>query len=447
MRWPPSNRGDGAADLLCVGQDPTPAACRRPTRQRHSSPSLMAMALAVAMVACQAATPKPGEKGDPGDPGERGPQGESGTPDNALPMLVKPLPMLYVALAGSGITPDKTAEPIDLGKYFKDDETPTLTYKVKSVDPKDVAEVTIAGGKTKTVGKKAGTATVTISVYDGVNDPIEGTFSVMVVASNVKPVVGAQLSGIATTGGDLAKLAAKLYVDRGASTVTVTSVIYDFGDTEGTTGDEVTFHPKVGNTDTKDDVVSVSVMKGSKPDTWDVTLTPKKAGHQNVEVVVKDKFGSPAVLSWKFQVLVNTKPSVTVPLPNLTIDEDTPITVATYIELAEKDPTQPLWNDPTDDPDEGMIPATSTSEHADYINPASTDEHRPSRTADATCSFSTSPDQDDSTTTANEGSGSVSGGSVVLPRTKVGQYSLSIACRDAEYVAVSTSMITVTSTS
>ena len=140
----------------------------------------------------------------------------------------------------------------------------------------------------------------------------------------------------------MAKLAAKLYVGRGASTITVSSVIYDFGDTEGTTGDDpLTFDPKVGN-----DIVSVSVENGSKPDTWDVTLTPKKAGHQYVEVVVKDKFGSPADLSWKFQVLVNTMPSVKAPLPNLTIDDDEDTTIAiemTYFDLAEKEPIQPLF--------------------------------------------------------------------------------------------------------
>ena len=232
-----------------------------------------------------------------------------------------PLPMLYVALGGSGMTPDKTADAIDLSKYFKDDETPSLAYKVKSVVPKDVATVEIKDGKTVTVGKKVGTATVTIEVYDSVNDPIEGTFSVMVVASNVKPVVEELPPGTATEGGDRGKLAAKLYVGRGASTITISSIIYDFGDAEGTTGDDpLTFDPKVGNDGGDDDIVSVSVEKGSKLDTWDVTLTPKKAGHQNVEVVVKDKFGSTADLSWKFQVLVNTMPSVKAPLPNLTID-------------------------------------------------------------------------------------------------------------------------------
>ena len=151
---------------------------------------VMTMALAVAMVACQAATPK----GAQGDPGEQGPAGQPGTSDNATPMAVMPLPMLYVALGGSGMTPGLTAAAIDLSKYFKDDETPALAYKVKSVVPKDVATVEIKDGKTVTVGDKVGTATVTIEVYDSVNDPIEGTFSVMVVASNVKPVVEA-LSG------------------------------------------------------------------------------------------------------------------------------------------------------------------------------------------------------------------------------------------------------------
>ena len=70
--------------------------------------------------------------------------------------------------------------------------------------------------------------------------------------------------------------------------------------------------------------------------------------------------------------------------------------------------------------------------------------HLPDRDLDATCSFSTSPDQDDpATPEANEGSGSFTK-DTSLPSTKVGQYSLSIACRDAEHVAVSTSTITVT---
>ena len=110
---------------------------------------MMTMALAVAMVACEAATPtpKPGEKGDTGD---TGPPGPAGTSDNAEPMPVKDLPMLYIALGGSGMSPGKMAADITLGDHFKDAETPTLTYKVKSVVPKDVATVKIEGGKTKT---------------------------------------------------------------------------------------------------------------------------------------------------------------------------------------------------------------------------------------------------------------------------------------------------------
>ena len=419
----------------------------------------MAMALAVAMVACQAATPKPGAKGDPGDPGAQGPKGDPGTSDNAVPMAVMPMPMLYVALGGSGLTPDKTAEPIDLGKYFKDNETPTLAYKVKSVEPKDVATVTIADGKTKTVGKKAGTATVTIEVYDGVNDPVEGTFSVMVVASNVKPVVAVLSIG---TDSDVAKLGKKLYVDRGASTVTVTSIIYDYGATEGSAEDELKFDAKVGNTDTKDDdVVTVSVMKGSKPDTWDVTLTPKKAGQQNVEVMVKDKFGAMATNMWKFVVLVNTKPSVAIPLPDRTVTVGATavnIQTAAHFKVTETDPTQPMV---LNSADPSVMEASASwaatvdntagsVAHPDHIPDAtggtgdvadSVDDNA-SRAVDVTCSYSTSPDH---------GSGSIAATSdtdmtpvdLPIPQAKAGQYKLTIACRDAEDTAVSTATITV----
>ena len=420
------------------------------------------MALAVAMVACQAATPKTGDTGATGDTGDTGPAGPPGTSDNASPMAVMPLSTLYVALGGSGMTPDKTAEAIDLSKHFKDDETPSLTYKVKSVVPKDVATVEIKDGKTVTVGKKAGTATVTIEVYDSVNDPIEGTFSVMVVASNVMPTVEALTIG---ADEDVHKLAAKIYVDRGASTVTVTSVIYDFGDTEGSAGDDLTFHPKVGNAGGDDDIVSVAVVKNSsKPDAWDVTLTPKKAGHQNVEVVVKDKFGSSADTIWKFAVLVNTKPSVKVPTPDRTVSDnsaDETIEIAEYFTMEEKAPIQPIIE--TDTTDGTMGPATahgalSATAHPDFIpddtetasnlsDLEDSDADNAARALDVTCSYSTTPDQIVTGANAQAGSGSIdmtaSPIALTIPDGKVAQYSLSIACRDGEHVAVSTSMITV----
>ena len=78
----------------------------------------MAMALAVAMVACQAATPKPGAKGDPGDPGAPGPAGPAGTTDNEQPMVTKPLPMVYLAMVGTGAK--KMTDGLDLSKHFSE---------------------------------------------------------------------------------------------------------------------------------------------------------------------------------------------------------------------------------------------------------------------------------------------------------------------------------------
>ena len=442
---------------------------------------LMTMALAVAMVACQAATPKPGAKGDPGDPGAPGPAGPAGSSDNDAPMEVKPLPMLYVALGGSGATPAKTAEAITLGDHFKDAETPTLEYKVKSVDPEGVATVEIKDGKTVTVGKKSGTATVTIEVYDGVNDPIEGTFNVMVVATNVKPTVTALAIG---DNDDKAvkNLAAKLYVGRGASTVTVKSVIYDFGEAEGSTGDDsLDFDAEVGNAGKDDDILSsVSVAKGSKPDTWDITLDPKKAGHQNVVITVKDKFGAPADTKWRFTVLVNTKPSVKIPLPSRTVttaatdDGTETIVIASYFTTDEKAATQPMVLNSATPPvmeasgawSASIVNTAGSVTHPDHIpdedggagDEADLAADNADRTNDVTCSYSTSPDQTvttaDATTAvpAQMGSGSITYDaaatppwtSLAIPDSKVGQYNLTIACRDAENeVAVSTATITV----
>ena len=385
-------------------------------------------------------------------------------------MAVMPLPPLYVALGGSGMTPDKTAEAIDLSKYFKDDETPSLTYKVKSVVPPDVATVEIKDGKTVTVGKKVGTATVTIEVYDSVNDPIEGTFSVEVVASNVKPTASALSTG---ADGDVKKLAAKLYVGRGVSTVTVSSVIYDFGEAEGSAGDNpLSFHPVVGNAGGDDDIISVSVVDGSKPDTWDVMLTPKKAGHQNVEITIKDKFGAAADTTWKFEVLVNNKPSVKISLPDRTVtsgtgDAASTIAIATYFTTVEIDPTQPIAGNGMSATASGPVVAgnSPTGEHPDWIDPAEdptgATADNPDRRSDVTCSYSTNPDQTiiDTVTPTNDQMGfnvihiastvdstaapADGDGTLQIPDGKVGQYNLTIACRDAEHTAVSTATITV----
>ena len=81
---------------------------------------------------------------------------------------------------------------MDLTKYFKDTESPTLAYTAVSTD-KTIASVpagAIVGGKLKITGVKADTTTITVTAFDGVNDGVPTTINVIVVANNSPPSAG-----------------------------------------------------------------------------------------------------------------------------------------------------------------------------------------------------------------------------------------------------------------
>ena len=270
---------------------------------------LMTMALAVAMVACQAATPKPAEQGEQGEQGEAGPVGPPGTTDNDPPMATMDLPMVYLALTGSGKVPDKKG--INLDEHFSDAEKAALTYEAEFDPPdKSVVDVKVADGKLDVLGKGAGMATVTVKAYDGVNlEPAMSSFEVMVVASNIAPSVTVVNSGEPGRTGEnidsYSDLSEILYAER---KVTVQMTV-DPG-VAGTTADTVTFEAIMGKKGADDDVVTVKVdPKMGAPGSWDITLTPKNAGRQTVYLLMKDKFGKEV---WdadlKFVAMTNTMP-------------------------------------------------------------------------------------------------------------------------------------------
>ena len=409
--------------------------CRAHSRHRagngHSSLSLMTMALAVAMVACEAATPKPGDPGPKGDPGEQGPPGTSGTPDNDLPMATKALPMVYLALGGTGPMKNTEKAPTDLSKHFEDKEKAALTYTFESSDT-DVATAALMTGSTSKMvvkaGKKAGPATITVKVHDGINtDPGVGTFDVMVVSNNAKPEIQELTGPVDTANTDLAKLGAKLYVSRGVSVVTVNSPIYA-GVAAGVQ-DDVTFSADIGMLGSGDDVVSVSVVKGSKPNDWDISLTPLTGGHQNVRLTIKDKFGVAAdvgaadgEIGWVFEVYVNTPPKLVVPLDDSILasiaGDEVPIMITKHFDTGEATPT------------DGPVDLTSgATPPADLSGPAARTE-----TGETVCSWSTSGGEGDD----------VEAGSFNVPKTTVGTYELTVACRDPEgIIASDTTMVTV----
>ena len=176
---------------------------------------MMVAALGFAMVACEGPVGPPGKDGADGadgTPGTQGPKGDPGVPgtsDNDPPKVKLSLNPLHLVVGGGARPAKGPTTPtvatsvgygsvvIDLDKHFMDTEAPALDYKVTSSDPK-VAKVSPAlvrdGMLTVTAvgtaaGKSHSTATVMLKVFDGVNDPIDASFNVVVAKANTAPAV------------------------------------------------------------------------------------------------------------------------------------------------------------------------------------------------------------------------------------------------------------------
>jgi hypothetical protein len=265
---------------------------------------MMVLALAVAMVACQGAVGKAGEDGEDGATGATGAtgaQGPAGTSNNDPPTLKTPIMPVYLAINGTGRTVNKT---IKLGSHYTDTETLILGFKATSSDPL-VASVpaAITDGTLVITPKTPGMATITLSVYDGVNDPVPGMIEVRVVNSNAAPTIPSTPLSVA----DLADLAMLTYVSEGAVVRTVTIAATAGG--AGTFDDVVTLTAEPGITGSTDDIATVAVSAGSKKDEWNVSITPLKGGSQSVSVTASDRFGAKA-MPFMFTVKVNTVPTL-----------------------------------------------------------------------------------------------------------------------------------------
>ena len=318
----------------------------------------MVAALAVAMVACQGAVgPKgdTGAKGEPGAPGKEGPKGDpgtDGTSDNDPPTVKIPLNSLHLVVGG-GARPAKgptTATVatsvgygsvvIDLDKHFTDTEAPALDYQVTSSDAK-VAEVSPAlvrdGMLTVTavgtaVGKSHSTATIALKVHDGVNDPVDASFDVVVAKTNTAPAVTG-VTGIADlidTGDPAATpptdVRNKLYFSAGTITRTFDATI-DPGSINGQK-EVVDFRVVVG-----DGMAGTAVVTVSKPTLvgtpasevgnrrYSVGITAVKsnvpaATPVTVTIIALDSFHAETIVD-QFDVIVNTRPLIAVPLPDI----------------------------------------------------------------------------------------------------------------------------------
>ena len=121
---------------------------------------LMTMALAVAMVACEAAAGKPGEAGTPGQPGQPGAPGE---PGGVPPSLDEAIGDQKLAASGAMATMD-----IDLNVHFYDPdgaEGESLTYAASSSDTEKVT-ATVTGSTLTLTAVAVGTAKITVRATD-----------------------------------------------------------------------------------------------------------------------------------------------------------------------------------------------------------------------------------------------------------------------------------------
>ena len=126
---------------------------------------VMTMALAVAMVACQAAVGKPGE---------------ADSPDKAAE------PPTKTGIGSLSLRPGIT-ETINLNDYFSDPEGEALSYDVESSDPAKVM-ATETGGTLTLVANSVGMARVTVIATDSAMETVSDTFTVTVETECRSPV-------------------------------------------------------------------------------------------------------------------------------------------------------------------------------------------------------------------------------------------------------------------
>ena len=131
----------------------------------------MTMALAVALVACEAAAGKPGAPGEPGE-----------TPKLA-PVIKVPFEPVALMVEGDA------AEPIDVSAHFYDPEGETLTYAI-AVDPAEgVVTAALAEGMLTITPVAEGSATITVTATDPDSKSTSASIAVTVAPEGMMPPV------------------------------------------------------------------------------------------------------------------------------------------------------------------------------------------------------------------------------------------------------------------
>ena len=289
--------------------------------------AVVVLAALVVLSGCQGAVGPAGEDGAAGPAGPAGPAGDPGAPgtsDNMLPVATA-IPTVYLALNGTTAAAPTGTDPatgykartVALDKYFKDAETPKLSYTAASSD-KTIATTdanattgAVPAAGLKITGVKAGTATITVTAFDGVNDGVSTTIDVIVVANNSPPSVS------------LARPIDDLIGDKKLNSAAAVGIPFTAVITPGVAGETeaITFRTVVGTgaaTETK--YVSADTKAGAVSGSYILTVTRLKAGlndkseESEITIFAQDSFGAETKVT-TLMAQANATPRVKRPLP------------------------------------------------------------------------------------------------------------------------------------
>ena len=262
--------------------------------------AVVGLAALVVLAGCQGVAGPAGAPGTPGTPGT-GTPGPAGTTGNLSPVATA-IPTVYLALNGTataeskGLTPTASfkAMIVTLAKHFKDAESATLTYKAVSAHPAIAMVPKTSTGPLKITGVKAGTTTITVTAFDGVNAGVEATIDVIVVASNSPPSAGVIQPILDLTGP-------RKLVSNSPLTIAFTAAI-SLGASGEPTEKIAKFRTFVGTgatAETKLVKAEVTAVSGNSYSLMVTRLKPGTAdesGMQKITIFAQDSFGAETMI-------------------------------------------------------------------------------------------------------------------------------------------------------
>ena len=301
---------------------------------KHAFVAFGVLTLLGLVIACQGPV---GLTGAAGATGPTGPAGTGGTSEepaltNEAPMLIKPFEAVRLVEAGA------SPRLLVLSEYFKDAETPALTFTAKSdkaafaivkFDPisGDNTPAAMDGPEIATdlviTSVAVGKAKVTVTAYDGVNAPINAIIDVTVVDTNSAPTVTSTVTDLQTPF--LAALTTdaldKLYLTGsygGAKSFKFKAQISTGASGTTEDGDSTKFVVTYGTDGTaKTSAIATATVSPAPTSTalveYTVTVTPLKAGMETITIKVEDSFGLSSVVGTSngaVVVTVNTPPTL-----------------------------------------------------------------------------------------------------------------------------------------